>query len=108
MMPMTGLPLPHSAVNAVGISATPALTLKPALFSCCCSSALLLLFLVAHFREAPDLQRDIAVHARAAIDRFQYGSRSGAARGRQLPNDSDDDESQQVTHRSARLSPQLT
>ena len=38
---MTGLPEPKVATNAVGMPATPAVTWKPAAFSCCCSSALL-------------------------------------------------------------------
>jgi hypothetical protein len=41
MMAMTGFPDPNAATNAVGISATPARTEKPAARSCSCKSALL-------------------------------------------------------------------
>src|SRR5262245_7353489 len=41
MMPMTGLPEPNVATNAVGMSATPLFSWKPAARSCCCRSALL-------------------------------------------------------------------
>jgi hypothetical protein len=40
-MPITGLPLPAVATNAVGMPATPASTLKPAFVSSCWSSAVL-------------------------------------------------------------------
>jgi hypothetical protein len=63
-----------------------------------------LLFLVADFREAPDPQRDIAVHPRSAVEPFQYGKPiRGLRADGQLPNNSDNDESQQVTHRILEL-----
>ena len=41
MMPITGLPLPYSAMNAVGSPATPRLTVNPACSSSPARSALL-------------------------------------------------------------------
>ena len=70
---MTGLPLPNVATNAVGMSATPRVTLKPAARKLLLQQRAALLLLVSDFGEAPDLLRDVRVRGATRFDALENG-----------------------------------
>ena len=67
-MPITGLPEPNVATNAVGMSATPDCHVEPGGAELLLQERAALLLLIADFREAPDLFGDGGVPLALRVD----------------------------------------